>query len=676
MTGVYMLTAHYALILAMAVGCVAGAGDAAAAAALPPPHALRVEYLAAPIGVEVGRSPRFSWRLAHPAGRSHNISQTAYALKVCRQTFTDGAGAGWACHTTGRVVSALSVNVEVPGLALVEDALYTWRVQWWGSGSAGGGVADVPSVFSRNATFGTELQQGWAGSEFIGGNYSSNQLRTEFMLNSTRPVGRAVLYIIGLGNSRARLSGHSASDVFRSPPTQFAKRLLYDAHDVTGILRSHGPGVRHALAVTLGHARYASQASPRQPKDCTGGQVTCDLAARVVLAIEFEGGETQRVVSRAGESSGWFVTAGPTIHDDSYTGEVFDARLATPGWDLPGFDTHCEPGRWRPAETVATPPGAVLSSHLMPAVKPVEVYTATKFWQPQHNEASFGFGQNVAGVLELKVPEGCAPGTRISVTHGEAVHQPQRANSGPGRVFHLYDCGAHGNGCTAFMMYICSGQESAADGTDIWMPRFFTSGGQFVKVEGYPGPLAREAVRLHGVRVDVEYTGMLMTSNDLLNEVSRIGRGAFLGNLAFGFPSDCPTREKRGWLDSGHGAAPWAMMNFDVASTYTVFLRTIRDAQELHGAGSGNMPDYAPAFGNGLTASYMPADLADPGWAAAYCLLVEYIYTFYADDRIWNDHYQHVKQYIDFVVSTALDGEFVAAVCMGICQLYVFCADF
>eukprot|EP01051_Picozoa_sp_SAG22_P008209 SAG22_NODE_612_length_8579_cov_3.684906_7_plen_1630_part_00 len=656
------LTAH-ALILAMAAGCVARAGDAAAATQLPPPHTLRVEYLAAPIGVEVGRSPRFSWRLAHPAGRSHNISQTAYALEVCRQTFAaDGAGAGGPCHTTGRVVSALSVNVQVPGLALVEGALYIWRVQWWGSGSAGGGAADVPSAFSRNATFGTELQQGWAGSEFIGGNYSSNQLRAEFVLNSTRPVGRAVLYIIGLGNSRSWLSGHSASDVFRSPPTQFAKRLLYDAHDVTGILRSHGPGARHALAVTLGHARYASQASPRQPKDCTGGQVTCDLAARVVLAIEFEGGKTQRVVSRAGQSSGWFVTAGPTIHDDSYTGEVFDASLATPGWDLPGFDTHGEPGRWRPAETVATPPGAVLSSYLMPAVKPVEVYTATKFWQPQHNEASFGFGQNVAGVLELKIPEGCARGTRISVTHGEAVHQPQRENAGPGRVFHLYDCGAHGNGCTAFMMYICSGQESAADGTDIWMPRFFTSGGQFVKVEGYPGPLAREAVRLHGVRVDVEHTGMLMTSNDLLNEVSRIGRGAFLGNLAFGFPSDCPTREKRGWLDSGHGAAPWAMMNFDVASTYTVFLRTIRDAQELHGAGSGNMPDYAPAFGNGLTASYMPADLADPGWAAAYCLLVEYIYTFYADDRIWEDHYQHVKQYIGFVVSTALDGKFAVAV--------------
>ena len=204
----------------------------------------------------------------------------------------------------------------------------------------------------------------------------------------------------------------------------------------------------------------------------------------------------------------------------------------------------------------------------MPPVTKAEVYTAIRSWQPQHNELSFDFGQNVgtmlillfdracclanldgihiaAGAIELRIPEGCAAGTRITVTHGEAVHQPQAETAGPGRVFHLYDCGAHGNGCTAFVVYICSGLESATDGTNVWSPSFFTSGGQYVKVEGYPGALPREAIRLHGVRVDLEYTGSVMTSNDRINEVSRIGRGSFLGNLAFGFPSDCPTRAPR-----------------------------------------------------------------------------------------------------------------------------------
>ena len=281
--------------------------------------------------------------------------------------------------------------------------------------------------------------------------------------------------------------------------------------------------------------------------------MTCDMVARVVLSIVFKDGSRQRVVSAPGHGSGggggWLATAGPTTLDDSYAGEIFDARLAQPGWDTAGFRpilcaaaTATTIGCWRQAEAVAVPPGAVLSSYLMPPVSQVEVYTATQFWQPLPNEASFDFGQNVAGVLTLAIPEGCAPGTRIKVTHGEAVHQPQRENGGPGRVFHLYDCGPDGNGCTGFMTYICSGSESALDGSNSWTPRFFTSGGQYVKIENYPGPLAREAVRLSGVRVDVEFTGMLMTSNHRLNEVIRIGRGSFLGNLAFGFPSDCPTR--------------------------------------------------------------------------------------------------------------------------------------
>eukprot|EP01047_Picozoa_sp_COSAG01_P051864 COSAG01_NODE_5393_length_4290_cov_113.585063_2_plen_578_part_00 len=522
-----------ALTAMMLVAAVAGT----AARSLPAPHTLRVEYLRAPLGVEVSRSPRFSWRLSGHAS-DRNVSQASAELEVCRVGF--GSSSSSPCDVV-QVGPSASVNVEAPGLVWLEDTLYTWRVRWWAE--AGG----EPSAFSPNATFGTELRAaGWAGSDFIGGNYTSNQLRTEFKLASNSSVvGRAILYIIGLGSYRVSLSGAAVGSIFRTPPTQFAERLLYDVHDVTRILREGGVGASHALAVSLGHARYASQASP-SPGHCTGGQTTCDMVTRLVLSIVFADGTRQRVVSASGKAGGWLVTGGPTILDDSYAGEIFDGRLATPGWDLPSFKPArlCADGAgrcWREAEAVAVPPGAVLSSYLMPPVSQVELYTAIRFWQPQHDEFCFDFGQNVAGVLTLQIPEGCPAGTRIKVTHGEAVHPPQLENGGPGRVFHLYDCASDGNGCTGFVTYICSGTESAHDDTNVWTPRFFTSGGQFVKIEGFPGPLAREAVRLSGVRVDVEHTGMVMTSNDRLNEVTRIARGSFLGNLAFGFPSDCPT---------------------------------------------------------------------------------------------------------------------------------------
>ena len=175
------------------------------------PHSLRVEYLRAPLGVETARAPRFSWRLAAP-GLARNLTQAAYELQICR-TATFGGGPA-ACHGSGRqVVSSLSVNVlPAPALALEEDEAYTWRVRWW---AVEGGQ---PSPFSLNATFGTELRKGWAGSTFIGGNYTTNQLRTEFILSShSAAVGRAVLYIVGLGNYRVELSGTPVSSHFLAP---------------------------------------------------------------------------------------------------------------------------------------------------------------------------------------------------------------------------------------------------------------------------------------------------------------------------------------------------------------------------------------------------------------------------------------------------------------------------
>eukprot|EP00935_MAST-01C_sp_MAST-1C-sp1_P000230 g230.t1 len=406
------------------------------------------------------------------------------------------------------------------------------------------------------------------------------------------------------------------------------------------------------------------------------------MVLRLVLSIRYSNGHIQRVESAADES--WQVTAGPIVFDDSYAGEVYDARLAIAGWSTSSFTPRVHDGtgagrRWRAASAVATPPGAVLSTMLMPPVRKEEVYTAIRMWAPQHDETCFSFGQNVAGVIEIQLPEGCTRGTSFTVTHGEALHPPAGAELGPGRVFHLYSGSAEGNGMTGYLRYICSGNESHADGSSTWSPLFFTSGGQYVKIsreeagdsEGgevprQPFAWAREDVRLHGVYVGVERIGQMTSSVDTVNQIMRITRASILGNLAFGIPTDCPTREKRGWLDSAHGLAPTAMTQFDMGATYTVFLRTIQDAQRFFGKGTGNMPDYTPAFGSGLTLDVngngdshgdgeAGLQLADPGWAVAHCFLVEYLWQHYHDSRVWERHYPDVSAYVRLLAEKAVD---------------------
>ena len=46
----------------------------------------------------------------------------------------------------------------------------------------------------------------------------------------------------------------------------------------------------------------------------------------------------------------------------------------------------------------------------------------------------------------------------------------------------------------------------------------------------------------------------------------------YTGNVAAGTPTDCPTREKHGWLGDAQVTAEEAMQNFDMVSVYEEFL--------------------------------------------------------------------------------------------------------
>ena len=48
---------------------------------------------------------------------------------------------------------------------------------------------------------------------------------------------------------------------------------------------------------------------------------------------------------------------------------------------------------------------------------------------------------------------------------------------------------------------------------------------------------------------------------------------------AHSLPTDCPTREKRGWMGDAQWTAEEASLNFDTSAFYTNFLRTISDVQ-------------------------------------------------------------------------------------------------
>ena len=321
------------------------------------PTALRCEYLADPLGIDV-LQPRLFWIPRHAA---RGQSQSAYQVLVSTSPACE-QGDAW---DSGKVPSAAFTHVAYKGKALASDTRYFWKVRFWDKDGQA-------SPWSGVATFGTGLlaRTDWHGI-WIGG---ANQLRREFDVPG--PVVRATAYVCGLGYHELRINGRKVGASVLDPGwTTYDKRALYVAHDVTALLQTGA----NAVGAMLGSGWFKGQALLLQ------------------INVEMAGGKKMSVVSDAF----WKAQAGPVVEDSVYNGETYDARLEAPGWDQPGFDDKA----WAPAAPVAGPKG-VLSAQMMPAIRVTDTLVPLKMANPRPGVYVFDMGQNASGWAQLRVAGG------------------------------------------------------------------------------------------------------------------------------------------------------------------------------------------------------------------------------------------------------------------------------
>jgi alpha-L-rhamnosidase len=420
-----------------------------------------------------------------------------------------------------------------------------------------------------------------------------NQLRKEFDLG--KKVSRARAYICGLGYSELRLNGHKVGRNVLDPAwTTYDKRVLYVTYDVTRYLQTG----RNAVAVMLGQGWHK------------------DRVLLLQLNIELEGGETVEVVSDAS----WKGLDGPIVMNSVYNGETYDARLETAGWDRPGYDE----GRWGLAGTAAGPKG-VLSAQMMPSIQVVDTIVPLKMNSPKPDVYVYDMGQNFSGWVELRVQG--RRGTAVKLRFAEVVYDNGLINQENLR------------GARAEDVYILKG-----DGEEVWEPRFTYHGFRYVELSGYPGVPPVNAVRGRVVHTAVEPVGSFACSKPVLNGLQRIIVWGQKTNL-HSVPTDCCQRDERmGWMGDAQGTAEEAIYNFDMSAFYTNFLRDIRDVQDE----KGTITDTVPHIWGSRP--------ADPAWGTAYPLIAWYVYQYYGDRRVLEDHYDGIKKYVDFLRTRAENG--------------------
>ena len=422
---------------------------------------------------------------------------------------------------------------------------------------------------------------------------AKNQLRKEFALKGR--VKRARAYIAGLGYYELRINGRKAGNRVLDPAwTTYDKRVLYATYDVTNALRDGA----NAVAVNLGNGWYKSRALLFQ------------------LNVELEDGTAASVVS----DTSWKGADGPILADSVYDGETYDAHRETPGWERPGFDDTA----WPAAEAVKGPAG-VLSAELMPAIQVVDTIVPFKMSSPLPGAYIFDMGQNFSGWARLRVSG--PRGTDVRLRFAELLYENGTLNQENLRAAQAED------------HFILKGE-----GEEVWEPRFTYHGYRYVEVTGYPGTPTLEAIRGRVVHSAVEPIGSFAASKDILNGIQRIVTWGQKTNL-HSIPTDCDQRDERmGWMGDAQGTAEEAIMNFDMAAFYTNFMRDIRDVQDE----KGRITDTVPHIWGSRP--------ADPAWGTAYPLIGWYMYQYYGDTRVLEEHYDGLKKYVEFLRSTAENG--------------------
>jgi alpha-L-rhamnosidase len=421
----------------------------------------------------------------------------------------------------------------------------------------------------------------------------ANQLRKEFAADG--PVVRARAYICGLGYYELRVNGRKVGASVLDPAwTTYDKRALYATYDLAPYLKS-GP---NAVGVILGNGWFKRKALL--------AQIHVELAdgKKIVVATD----------------TTWKIKDGPITADSIYNGETYDARLETPGWDNPGFK---ETG-WKTAQAIEGAKGA-LSAQMMPPIRITDTLVPLKMTNPAPGVYVFDMAQNASGWARLRVSG--SRGTAVRMRFAELIYENGMINQENLRSARAED------------LYILKGE-----GEEVWEPRFTYHGFRFVEVTGFPGVPTLESIRGRVVHSAVKPSGSFACSNPVLNGIQRIVTWGQKTNL-HSIPTDCDQRDERmGWMGDAQGTAEEAMMNFDMAAFYTNFLRDILDVQDE----MGRITDTVPHIWGRRP--------ADPAWGTAYPLIAWYMYQYYGDKRVLEEHYPGLKKYVEFLKSKAENG--------------------
>ncbi|WP_460960368.1 glycoside hydrolase family 78 protein [Spirosoma litoris] len=569
------------------------------------PVGLQCEHLVNPLGIDA-LAPRLTWRLDDTR---KGAKQTAYQVYVGTDSMAVSQGKGSSWQTTKLPLD--SQLITYAGKSLQPFTKYYWRVEVWDKD--GKPSASSVASFETGLMHSKNWQGAWISDVSDVDLKPAPYFRKAF--TATKKIKTARAYIAAGGLYELYLNGQKIGNHRLDPMyTRFDRRTLYVTYDVTNQLQSG----KNAIGVLLGNGWYNHQSTAVWFFDKAPWRARPTFC--LDLRITYDDGSVETITS----GKDWKTTLSPVIFNSIYTAEHYDARLEQPGWNTANFDDS----KWKEPIMRAAPSTNIVAQAVHP-IRNVETIQPKSITKINDTTFVYDLGRNIAGVSQFRV-KGSA-GTTLRLKHAERLYKDGHVDQSNIDA-HYRPVGTSDPFQTD--IFILNGK-----GEETFMPHFNYKGFQYVEVtSNTPIGLVKENLMGYFMHSDVPSAGQVKSANPTLDKIWWATNNSYLSNL-FGYPTDCPQREKNGWTGDGQIAIETGLYNFDGITIYEKWLADHRDEQQPNGV----LPAIIPTGGWG----YEWAN--GPDWTSTIAIIPWNIYLFYGDKKILADNYDNIKRYVDHI---------------------------
>lgn len=441
----------------------------------------------------------------------------------------------------------------------------------------------------------------WSESERPSGSY---RFATSY---ASVPGERVRLFVAVAGVLSVTVNGAEVEPVLAPGVAEFRREVPATAFDLTSYTALDRA---NDLAIEIAAGPAWVQETTQRYAKLTYQGAPLAFSAQLVLGV----GEDARVAS-ADET--WTTCRGSSISTNWYGGEDFataEAEVVSPVvLNEPAMNL------WWPEN-----PGA----RIVESLAPVAVSDLP------NGARVFDFGRNVAGRPRIAFPTSTSERGSVEVW-------PAELTDDDGRITQW------STGTPIFHTVVAGPVES-------WSPRFMYNGFRYLQVEARDRALPEsDEVYADVIRVANESAGSFVSGSSFVSALHELVVRAVEGNMHSMF-TDCPHREKLGWLEQMHLCFTALARNYDVEAHVRDALHHMRVAQLPSGAIPSTTPDFVDFSGIEFRGD-QDAFRHDPNWGRAIVSTAWKHYRYYGDRRVLFENVDAIDRYLDYLESRSTD---------------------